>query len=218
MKKFGTPTRAAPGVASEKLGFVGAGVPFEFVSFGAGTNVGLCVFSPAAWHSLAEVESEPVTTRSPHLTTEPVPECAFAFLRFFFGAGVAVAVGVAVPVAVAVGSAFAVAVGVAVATVVFTGEGAGLGVAVSVAAAVGAAVGACVGAEVGAGDEIGVAVAAASSTVGSGDGACAGAAVPSTAAYIAAAARPAVRMRRITSCTRTRAGRRGGWPSREEGR
>ena len=37
MKKFGTPIASGPGVASEKLGFVGAGAPVGVVSFGAST-------------------------------------------------------------------------------------------------------------------------------------------------------------------------------------
>jgi hypothetical protein len=37
MKKFGTPIGAGPGVASAKLGFVGAGAPFDWVSCGAFT-------------------------------------------------------------------------------------------------------------------------------------------------------------------------------------
>src|SRR3954470_16585337 len=75
MKKFGTPTRAAPTVASEKLGLVGAGDPSEWVRTGAWTTgTGLCASSRAAAHSLAEVESEPEMTRSPHLTIVPAPE------------------------------------------------------------------------------------------------------------------------------------------------
>ena len=35
MKKFGTPIGAGPAVASEKVGFVGAGAPVEVVSVGA---------------------------------------------------------------------------------------------------------------------------------------------------------------------------------------
>jgi hypothetical protein len=41
--------------------------------------------------------------------------------------------------------------------------------------------------------------------------------LPSTAAYMAAAASAAVRTRRVTSWARTRAGR-GGWPSQEADR
>ena len=42
MKKFGTPTRAGPGVASEKVGFEAAGVPSGFESFGAGVRRRWC--------------------------------------------------------------------------------------------------------------------------------------------------------------------------------
>ena len=59
---------------------------------------------------------------------------------------------------------------------------------------------------VGAGEVIG---SGATSTVGSGVGAWAGTAVPSTAAYIAAAAKPAMNTRRIMRWARTRAGRGG---------
>ena len=45
MKKFGTPTRAAPTVASEKFGLVGAGDPSEWVRTGAWTTgVGIVRF------------------------------------------------------------------------------------------------------------------------------------------------------------------------------
>ncbi len=36
MKKFGTPIGAGPGIASEKVGFVGAGEPSAFVVAGVG--------------------------------------------------------------------------------------------------------------------------------------------------------------------------------------
>jgi hypothetical protein len=38
MKKFGTPTRAGPGVASEKVGLETAGVPLGLASLGAGVR------------------------------------------------------------------------------------------------------------------------------------------------------------------------------------
>src|SRR3954451_2645735 len=188
MKKFGTPTRAAPTVASEKLGLVGAGDPSEWVRTGAWTTgTGLCVSSRAAAHSLAEVESEPEMTRSPHLTILPAPEFELALRRFFLESGVAVAVGVAV----AGGSTVAVAVGVA--TVVLVG----VGVAVSAGVAVGVCAGVCVGSAdaVGAGEVIGSGVWSAA-TVGSGVGACAGAGVPRMHANMAATATPMARVRR----------------------
>src|SRR3954453_305190 len=40
MKKFGTPIRAGPGVASEKVGFVGAGEPSVLFRRGVGTTTG----------------------------------------------------------------------------------------------------------------------------------------------------------------------------------
>ncbi len=58
MKKFGTPIFAGPGVASEKLGFEGAGLPSTFVSFGTWT-VGVSDFgSSTLTHPEAEVEVE----------------------------------------------------------------------------------------------------------------------------------------------------------------
>src|SRR3954447_15503111 len=198
MKKFGTPTRAAPTVASEKLGLVGAGDPSEWVRTGAWTTgTGLCVSSRAAAHSLAEVESEPEMTRSPHLTILLAPEFELALRRFFLESGVAVAVGVAV----AGGSTVAVAVGVA--TVVLVG----VGVAVSAGVAVGVCAGVCVGSAdaVGAGDVIGGGGWSAApvgsggwpaGAVGAGVGAWAGAATPRMAANMAATATPMARMRR----------------------
>src|SRR3954447_18360852 len=65
MKKFGTPMRAGPGVASAKVGFVRADAPVEVVSFGAGTlTSALCsfarslIFGPCVLHSRPEVEVE----------------------------------------------------------------------------------------------------------------------------------------------------------------
>ena len=55
MKKFGTPIAAAPGVASESVGLLGAGVPFERVRGRVGT-VGVfgavTLWSPSATCSL----------------------------------------------------------------------------------------------------------------------------------------------------------------------
>jgi hypothetical protein len=122
-------------------------------------------------------------------------------------------VGVAVGVGVAVLVGVAGAVGSGVATVVSTGEGEeGVGVAVASGVGSGVAGGVASGVSgvadaVGAGVVIGVA--SASCGVGSGDGAWAGAATPSTAAQIAATAKPIARIRRIIGSARIRAGRGG---------
>src|SRR3954451_18597001 len=58
MKKFGTPIRAGPGMASEKVGFEGAGEPSGLLSFGAGTTVGGSVVGGAVEQSRPEVEVE----------------------------------------------------------------------------------------------------------------------------------------------------------------
>ena len=138
-----------------------------------------------------------------------MPTCEFLRrLRSELASPVGVGVAVLVGVAVAVGSG--------VATVVSTGEGKGVGSAVVVGVADGVADGVFSGAAeaVGAGSVIGVA--AGSGGVGSGVGAWAVAATPSTAAYIAATAKPMARMRRIMSAARARAGRGAKWPSREK--
>jgi hypothetical protein len=81
-----------------------------------------------------------------------------------------------------------VCVGAGVATVVSTGDGNGVGELVTAGVAVWVAAGVAVPA--------GSAVAV---------GACAGEAVPRTAAYIAAAARPVARTRRVMGAARSRA-------------
>ena len=173
MKKFGTPTRAGPGVASEKVGFETAGLPSGFASFGAGVRRRWCessLSSTSIPQPRREVEGE-VLPVSP--SQSPASEF-FRFLRSELvspaGVGVAVLVGVAV------------AVGSGVGTVVSTGEGKGVGSAEAVGVAVGVPAGVFAGATVavGAGSVIGVAAGAGG--VGSGVGAWAGAATPSTAA------------------------------------
>src|SRR3954462_15370335 len=59
MKKFGTPMWAGPGVASEKLGLVGAGEPSGLLSAGAGGIAASFVGAVESLaHSRPEVEVE----------------------------------------------------------------------------------------------------------------------------------------------------------------
>src|ERR1700742_2600676 len=134
MKKSGTPIFAGPGVASAKLGLVGAGLPSEFVSFGTGavkvTSFGVVVLT----HPRVEVEvqafAEPVRAFDWFAGRACLP-C--------FGAGVAVAVAVGALVVVSVGA------GALVPVLAGVGESVGASVGVSVGACVGVSVGAAVG-------------------------------------------------------------------------
>jgi hypothetical protein len=213
MKKLGTPMRAGPGVASEKLGFVGAGDPSGCVRTGAGTGAAGVV--GAALSDLPEPEVEVECLTVPVPPTSPLPVLALPRLtRWWDGVELGVVVGVAVGVrpgvAVPAGAVGVVAgspVGVLVgsgATVVFTGDGKGEGFAVCVGAAVaedvGAAVAVCAGVDVDV--TVGAAAAvdvAAGDESGVGDAACscAGASAPRDAAKRAAPARPMARIRRV---------------------
>ena len=70
MKKFGTPIAAGPGVASETVGLLGAGVPFERVRGRAGRGV---VFFGAGGAS---------TRWSPRSLSESHPEVEVEVLSF----------------------------------------------------------------------------------------------------------------------------------------
>src|SRR4051794_27124270 len=79
MKKSGMPTFAGPGVASEKLGLVGAGLPLEFVSFGTRTAAGFGAGVETFTHPRLEVEVEALPVSfSTHTRAEPV----FGFATF----------------------------------------------------------------------------------------------------------------------------------------
>src|ERR1044071_7643275 len=83
MKKFGTPIRAAPGIANANVGFDRAGAPLEVVNRGAGIlTSGLCVSaSPLALalQSRPEVEVEHF-----FVSTDSCSTFAFLCLRLTF--------------------------------------------------------------------------------------------------------------------------------------
>jgi hypothetical protein len=217
MKKFGTPTRAGPGVASEKVGFEGAGEPSGLESFGAGTTVGASVgfgFG-AAEQSRPEVEVE--WSCLPQTLVEPLrPPCTFVctpapaweplVAPWPDWPGVAVACGVAVDVADGAAPGVADCVGAGL-TVVCTGEGIGDAVAVLEGVGAGVEVDVCVGAGaagvlvcagVVAGAVVVVAAGVASGVL-AGGASWAVASAPRVAAYRAAPARPVAMMRRVKS-------------------
>src|SRR5438046_2335082 len=83
MKKFGTPIGTGPGVASEKVGFDGAGDPFGLVSFGTGLVVATgfeSAVSGLAPHPEPEVEIE-------HGLSFAEADSVFAERECFFVAG-----------------------------------------------------------------------------------------------------------------------------------
>src|SRR3954471_10026406 len=95
MKKSGTPTFDGPGVASEKLGLVGAGLPSSWVSVGTGTTVAAGLSGSGLGHSRVEGDPEE-TPRSPpgQMRGWRVFGLARRAARLWRGVGVAVAVAV----------------------------------------------------------------------------------------------------------------------------
>src|ERR687891_911916 len=101
MKKFGTPIRAGPGVANEKLWFETAGVPSGFESFGAGVRRRWCESSlcSSLWsQSRRELEGEVLPARPSQSRASPTPALELvrrlrSELESPVGVGVAVLVG-----------------------------------------------------------------------------------------------------------------------------
>ncbi|MEA2282979.1 MAG: hypothetical protein QOK21_3586 [Solirubrobacteraceae bacterium] len=133
MKKFGTPIGAGPGVASEKVGFDGAGEPSEFVWTGAGApGVAEAGSDCAGWDDFLQPRPE-VEVEEQLFDVEPAPASRLPFAREWAEPrvlpglcvpGVAVAPGVAVELGVEVADGVPAGELVGSAgTVVCTGEG-----------------------------------------------------------------------------------------------
>ena len=194
MKKSGTPTLAGPGIATERVGLVAAGLPFEFVSFGTCTAVRFGFGVSAFTHPRVEVEVEALRVS---FSMQTRAGRAGFFGAGLFGAGVEVAVAVPVGAGVAVEVSTGVCVGVCVCVGVWSGACVAVSVGAAVAVSVGACIGACVAVMVGTG--VDSAATGDDSAEGVGVGSSAGAGVPTMAANRAATERAVAAMRRVNS-------------------